>query len=636
MKFARIKKRLLFTSTYFVVFYRLFSFFLKRILYYFPDLGLLFFIFKPSRIPIFSPYVLEQINGPYEYLDKIANNTLSGEIFLFGHHLVRLDLLENHIYNFPSEASFLSHSYPHYSNYYVQLYNTSDVKYCWDYGRLQWLIPVAISFYNSPSEQKISYILDTIKSFCKSAKYSHGIHWSCTMDVSFRALSLLSIFTYIHRSLSANDNKFFQKILYQHLSHILCNIELSFDNGNHFNSNLAALTHLLYFFKDVFISPFLLSCVRRISAKEFIKQFDDSGFNYEGSIPYLRLNADLFFFVFYPYILENVTLPTCVFNQFILIRNLLELLTDGLSISPPTIGDNDSASIFIPKSNSLADYLQTVAALDQLLNLFNAQSTHESLPSQYILDKSSSSSGICWIRLINGFDIYSNKNGFTLLKSSYINIYFFNTKPGLMGLGGHTHADYLSFLLFVNKFPVFVDPGTSTYSGDPIERDIYRSELFHNTPIRSVVVDDFSYHYSLWSIKSSVLTSPIDVASTLSSVTLTSSISKGHAYLSRSINISDSLISIFDFTSNCNLLGASFFLHPDISATIKDTHIASIFHKDFIRPILVIRINPHLGCILKSLYYYSPGYGQRIPSFVITIKYNKPLENTVVPITLVF
>ncbi len=46
---------------------------------------------------------------------------------------------------------------------------------------------------------------------------------------------------------------------------------------------------------------------------------------------------------------------------------------------------------------------------------------------------------------------------------------------------GHAHADILSFDLTVGTTPVFVDPGTGSYTADPERRDRFRSSMAHNT-----------------------------------------------------------------------------------------------------------------------------------------------------------
>jgi hypothetical protein len=49
--------------------------------------------------------------------------------------------------------------------------------------------------------------------------------------------------------------------------------------------------------------------------------------------------------------------------------------------------------------------------------------------------------------------------------------------------GGHAHADALSIVLRVEGEPLFVDPGTGTYTMDPAARNQFRSSRMHNTLI---------------------------------------------------------------------------------------------------------------------------------------------------------
>ncbi len=55
---------------------------------------------------------------------------------------------------------------------------------------------------------------------------------------------------------------------------------------------------------------------------------------------------------------------------------------------------------------------------------------------------------------------------------------------GALGMApsyGHAHADALSFVLYRDGEPMLIDPGTFTYTGDPVWRRYFRSTAAHNT-----------------------------------------------------------------------------------------------------------------------------------------------------------
>jgi hypothetical protein len=49
--------------------------------------------------------------------------------------------------------------------------------------------------------------------------------------------------------------------------------------------------------------------------------------------------------------------------------------------------------------------------------------------------------------------------------------------------GGHAHSDALAIVATVGGLPLLVDPGTATYTMDPVLRDRFRSTAMHNTVI---------------------------------------------------------------------------------------------------------------------------------------------------------
>ena len=53
--------------------------------------------------------------------------------------------------------------------------------------------------------------------------------------------------------------------------------------------------------------------------------------------------------------------------------------------------------------------------------------------------------------------------------------------PFGFGGAGHSHSDSLSLIASLRGEPIFVDPGTYTYSSDPEERNWFRGSVAHNT-----------------------------------------------------------------------------------------------------------------------------------------------------------
>ena len=178
-------------SVWLVLLYRISSLILKRLLYRFQFLFFHSFSYCENRTTSSLTKLIDfDIDASK---DSNTNLLVFQEHTLFGHHHVRHDHLKDHIYHYPSSSYFLSSSYPHYTRNYVNLYDSSDVKYTWEYGRLQWLVLSCFQHKTNSSPPDYSNTLNVLTLFFEHHPCSHGIHWSCTMDVSFRALSLLKI-----------------------------------------------------------------------------------------------------------------------------------------------------------------------------------------------------------------------------------------------------------------------------------------------------------------------------------------------------------------------------------------------------------------------------------------------------------
>jgi len=620
-------------SFWLVIFYRSFSVISKRLLFHFPLLFLLPYRYSSKRTPSSLDKLILFDFQSFE--EQINSSNTSPPLTLFGHHHLRTDHLSQHIYHYPASSYFLSNDYPHYSRTYINLTDSSDVKYTWEYGRLQWLVFTSYQYKLKPSPSRLRSIIRTISEFSTLNPCSHGIHWSCTMDVSFRALSLLKIYHILYPSLEDAQTRFLQYLLFQHYIFILCNLELSVVNGNHLNSNLAALVHLCLFFLDLPFSNIILKLCYSLGLNELLQQFDHTGYNYEGSFPYMRLNAELFAYLLYPAHSTGNSLPTHHIHRLRAIRTLFSAITNEFTLTPPIIGDNDSASLFLIEPHTLTAYMR----VHSLLCLFEAKHIHTSGKS--ILSQVSLQAYPCQNVFTTHpvhptqYSFYHNINGIFCLRTHHYYLSFFNIQAGLRGSGGHTHADYLSFTLSSAGLPLFVDPGTATYSGNPLERDLYRSESMHNVPLRSYVNDTIDYNYSLWSVQSSVKTEPIVFKTTTNGLLVSTAICRNNSSIFRSVIASQSSISIVDYSKESVLYGSRLFLHPSVSPHLAVNNVL-LNHRASQQFLCNLQVDPTYASISLHTYYYSPAYGQRTPSYYILIKYSHPFQDREASVFLSF
>lgn len=79
----------------------------------------------------------------------------------------------------------------------------------------------------------------------------------------------------------------------------------------------------------------------------------------------------------------------------------------------------------------------------------------------------------------------TGESGYRMVKHSNYELLMDFGKPGPNYIPGHAHCDIFSFILYVNKLPVIVDPGVSTYQ-ESETRMKERSTKSHNT----VMFDD--------------------------------------------------------------------------------------------------------------------------------------------------
>jgi hypothetical protein len=91
------------------------------------------------------------------------------------------------------------------------------------------------------------------------------------------------------------------------------------------------------------------------------------------------------------------------------------------------------------------------------------------------------------------------ETGYTICRSARGDHLVLDAGPHGFLNGGHAHADALAVTLTVRSRPLLVDPGTGSYTVDPVARDRFRSSVLHNTATidgRSQSVPSGPFHWA--------------------------------------------------------------------------------------------------------------------------------------------
>ncbi|MEZ9852158.1 hypothetical protein AB4340_17250, partial [Vibrio breoganii] len=174
----------------------------------------------------------------------------------------------------------------------------ADIKVPWEIGRLQELTYFGMYSEDQEVRKRIEYLINDFVN--KNPPYL-GVQWACPMDVSIRSVNIVILLTQALRidvdDLGNKKIKVWMKHALRHISYY--NEKNGNSRNNHYFSNLMGQAALLYF--QVFCSGTspssnLRKRINKVKAaflEEIEHQFDDEGFNFEGSINYHRLVSEI-------------------------------------------------------------------------------------------------------------------------------------------------------------------------------------------------------------------------------------------------------------------------------------------------------------------------------------------------------
>ena len=359
-----------------------------------------------------------------------------------------------------------------------------DPKDIWELNRHQFLPLLGKAFFLTRNEKYSQKALEFIDTWIDQNPPYKGINWASSIEFSIRQISWLWTLKFISDSRHLNEaiKRKIKASMFLQTHYITKHLSFYSSAGNHLISELACM---------IFVGICLdqkdwVKKALRILNEQIDDQIYSDGVGTEQSSSYQVHTMEFYTLALLAAIDINITPP----------EKILESLHRGAvfinSISDEngnlfSIGDNDSGEILklshtYKNNKTLVNMISLLTNDNRLLQ----PDCHLDEKSFWLLGPQKYSSLIKYAKneprkVKDSFP----DGGYYLLRNDLNKkkiLILFDCGPiGMKPMAGHGHADALSFILFVNDFPVFIDPGTYTYFKNDFWRNYFRGTTAHNT-----------------------------------------------------------------------------------------------------------------------------------------------------------
>ncbi|MDC1311132.1 heparinase II/III family protein [Burkholderiales bacterium] len=428
---------------------------------------------------------VDTLCDPYERiaLQARAENALAHRVDLLGSGLTELGAQIDWHTDFKTGLSWSP-------RYFADIdYNNperpSDVKVPWELSRLQWLMPVGQAFLLTRDDRYAAGLRDVLEQWITANPCGGSVNWSCTMEAALRIFSWVWFFHVFQDAPSWRDTDFrfrFLRALYLHVEFTDRHIERSDVNGNHYTADAAALVVGGLFFGEGRWPQRWQQEGWRILCEEMSRQVFSDGVDFEASVPYHRLVAELFLWPAMYRTAQGLSIdPNYTERLSAMARfSCAYSRPDG---SVPLWGDADDARALPFGMQDINDhrYLHT------LIGLYTGQ-------QDLCHDKPAAVGEVLWAFGPSGVRRWLNAlpsppasqafedGGFYVMRSARDHVFIDCGPLGLSGRGGHGHNDCLAFEAVLDGVPLVSDCGAYLYTASFEERNRFRSTAYHNTP----------------------------------------------------------------------------------------------------------------------------------------------------------
>jgi hypothetical protein len=362
----------------------------------------------------------------------------------------------------------------------LRLGQPCDVKVPWELSRCHHFVTLGRAYALEPDPRYAREFADQLVAWLEDNPWPYGINWCRAMEVAVRAVNwtwAAALFASAPEFTPELKFRFLKAIL-QHGEHVLNNLEFADNNGNHYLSNGTGLLLLGLWFPDLVPSARWRRKGREIVWGEMARQVYPDGVDFEQGIGYQGLVAEFW----YTCVLQSERVGQPVPP---LVRDRLERMFDFMLAYTrpdgtfPQIGDTDDGRLAALDDEPVGSHRRHLAvggAMFSRPDLLAAAA-----------DAVDTAIWLCGPDLLNAPRVADQvasrafpAGGFYVMRDPDSVLVIDAGEVGMRGIGGHGHADVLSFDLWTAGADVLVDSGTYAYSADVDARQTMRATAAHN------------------------------------------------------------------------------------------------------------------------------------------------------------
>lgn len=359
---------------------------------------------------------------------------------------------------------------------YKQNEKIGDARINWELNRHYQFPILAKLYYKTNNKKYLNELTELFYDWNNQNKFLHGISWTSPMEVSIRINSW--IYTLIFLMKCQATKEIVQDILMgiTNMTHYV---------ANHLSKYSSANNHLIIELYSITMINILTHDKKNlhkninILTDELKKQNFSDGVNKEQSLHYQGFVMEAYGLLMIQMKHNSIPIPNFWYEQLhkmtIYLKNCE--ISDSLFL---VFGDDDEGKIADLQGTRKNYYKYILELMSMVLrDMYTNSINDETLKWFYSNNELDT---VCFATSRLKLDSKTfEQGGVSIFRGNNIVVGVDHGPLGFGKIAAHGHADALSFQMFVDNKPIFIDAGTYIYHIKRKQRDYFRSTMNHNT-----------------------------------------------------------------------------------------------------------------------------------------------------------